>query len=111
MDQEALAEIGINDEIPTEVARLASMAVKAGSDGIVCSPQEAAQMRELLGPDALIVTPGVRPAGADVGDQKRIATPAAAIEAGASMLVIGRPITHASDPVAAFESIVEELKA
>ena len=111
MDQEALAEIGINDEIPTEVARLASMAVKAGSDGIVCSPQEAAQMRELLGPDALIVTPGVRPAGADVGDQKRIATPAAAIKAGASMLVIGRPITHASDPVAAFESIVEELKA
>ena len=111
MDQEALAEIGINDEIPTEVARLASMAVKAGSDGIVCTPQEAAQMRELLGPDALIVTPGVRPAGADVGDQKRIATPAAAIEAGASMLVIGRPITHASDPVAAFESIVEELKA
>ena len=109
MDQEALAEIGINDPIPTEVARLASMAVGAGSDGIVCSPQEAAEMRALLGPDALIVTPGVRPAGADVGDQKRIATPSAAIAAGASMLVIGRPITHADDPVAAFEGIVAEL--
>jgi orotidine-5'-phosphate decarboxylase len=66
-------------------------------------------MRALLGPDALIVCPGIRPAGADVGDQKRISTPAAAIEAGASKLVVGRPITQAEDPVAAFESIVAEL--
>ena len=66
-------------------------------------------MRELLGPEALIVCPGVRPAGTDVGDQKRVSTPAAAIAAGASKLVVGRPITHADDPAAAFESIVAEL--
>ena len=92
MDQDALAEIGVTSPI-------------------VCSPQEAAQMRELLGPDALIVTPGVRPAGSAVGDQKRIATPAAAIEAGSSKLVVGRPITAADDPVAAFDAICEELMA
>ena len=66
-------------------------------------------MRALLGPDALIVTPGVRPAGAALGDQKRVATPAAAIAAGASKLVIGRPITQADDPAAAVEAIVAEL--
>lgn len=109
MDAEALASIGVTDDIATEVARLAKLAVDAGSDGIVCSPQEAAQMRALLGPDALIVCPGVRPAGSAVGDQKRIATPAAAIAAGASKLVVGRPITAAEDPAAAFEAIVSEL--
>lgn len=109
MDAEALASIGVESPIAEEVARLASLAVGAGSDGIVCSPQEAAEMRELLGPDALIVCPGVRPAGAAVGDQKRVATPAATIAAGASKLVVGRPITHAEDPAAAFEAIVEEL--
>ena len=66
-------------------------------------------MRALVGPDALIVTPGIRPAGADVGDQKRVSTPAAAIAAGASKLVIGRPITGADDPAAAFDAIVKEL--
>ena len=111
MDAEALASIGVERPIAEEVSRLASLAVGAGSDGIVCSPQEAAEMRELLGPDALIVCPGVRPAGADVGDQKRVSTPAAAIAAGASKLVIGRPITHADDPAAAFEAIVAELVA
>ena len=109
MDQAALTSIGVNDEVANEVARLASLAVGAGADGIVCSPQEAATMRELLGPNALIVTPGIRPAGADVGDQKRISTPAAAVAAGASKLVIGRPITKAEDPIAAFEGIVDEL--
>ena len=111
MDQAALAEIGVESPVAEEVARLASLAYGSGADGIVCSPQEAAEMRELLGPDALIVTPGVRPAGSEVGDQKRIATPAAAIEAGASKLVIGRPITGADDPVAAFDAICEELMA
>ncbi len=111
MDQAALEEIGIERRIADEVARLAGNSVKAGADGIVCSPQEAADMRELLGPDAWIVTPGVRPAGSEVGDQKRIATPAAAIEAGASKLVIGRPITGADDPVAAFDAICAELMA
>lgn len=111
MDQDALASIGVTDDVATEVSRLASLAVRAGADGIVCSPQEAATMRELLGPDALIVTPGIRPAGSDVGDQKRISTPASAIAAGASKLVVGRPITKADDPVAAFEGIVAELIA
>ena len=111
MDQRALAEVGVNGEVADEVSRLASLAYGAGSDGIVCSPQEAAQMRALLGPDALIVTPGVRPAGAEVGDQKRIATPAAALAAGASKLVIGRPITGADDPVAAFDAICAEIMA
>ena len=105
MDQDALAEIGVTSPIAEEVARLANLSYGAGADGIVCSPQEAAQMRELLGPDALIVT------GSAVGDQKRIATPAAAIEAGSSKLVVGRPITAADDPVAAFDAICEELMA
>ena len=111
MDQEALAEIGIDAPVADEVARLAKLSYGAGSDGIVCSPQEAAQMRGLLGPDALIVTPGVRPAGSEVGDQKRIATPSAAIAAGSSKLVIGRPITGAEDPVASFDAICAELMA
>ena len=111
MDQEALASIGVSGSIADEVSRLASLAYGAGADGIVCSPQEASQMRELLGPDALIVTPGVRPTGSAVGDQKRIATPAAAIAAGASKLVIGRPITAADDPVVAFDAICAELMA
>ena len=109
MDQDALASIGVTSSVAEEVRRLAKLAVGAGAHGIVCSPQEASDMRQLLGPEALIVCPGIRPAGADVGDQARIATPAAAIAAGASKLVIGRPITKAADPVAAFESIVDEL--
>lgn len=102
-------EIGLTCPIADEAARLAALAKGGGIDGIVCSPREAAEMRELLGPDALIVTPGVRPAGAELGDQSRVATPAAAISAGASHLVIGRPITGALDPVASYEAIVEEL--
>ena len=109
MDQAALAEVGIERPIPEEVSILARNSYGAGADGIVCSPQEASQMRGLLGPDALIVTPGVRPAGSAVGDQKRVATPAAAIAAGASKLVIGRPITGAEDPAAAFDAICAEL--
>ncbi|WP_418722385.1 orotidine-5'-phosphate decarboxylase [Enorma sp.] len=109
MDQEALAQIGIDAPVAEEAARLASLAKVNGIDGIVCSPQEAHAMRQLLGEDALIVTPGVRPAGATLGDQSRVATPAAALEAGASHLVIGRPITSADDPVEAYEAIVSEL--
>lgn len=111
MDEKALEEIGITCPIPEEAARLASLATGSGIDGIVCSPQEAQAMRQLLGDDALIVTPGVRPAGAALGDQSRVATPAAAIAAGASHLVIGRPITSADDPVAAYEAIVSELSS
>ena len=109
MDEAAMEQIGLTCPITDGAARLAALAKGSGIDGIVCSPREAAEMRELLGPAALIVTPGVRPAGAELGDQSRVATPAAAISAGASHLVIGRPITGAQDPVAAYEAIVEEL--
>ena len=109
MGQDSLTEVGIDAPIAGEVARLARLAVGAGSDGIVCSPQEAADLRALLGPETLIVTPGVRPRGARVDDQRRVLTPAAAIAAGASKLVIGRPITQAPDPAASLESVVTEL--
>ena len=82
---------------------------RAGISGVVASPKEAARLREILGPDAYIVTPGVRPAGSDRGDQSRVATPAQAFANGASHIVIGRPITQAADPAAAFESIAAEL--
>lgn len=109
MSQDSLAEIGVNDAVADEAARLAKLAQANGIDGIVCSPLEAAAMRELLGPEAWIVTPGVRPAGAALGDQSRVATPAQAINNGASHIVVGRPITGADDPAAAFGSIVDEL--
>ena len=102
---------GGTSDVPVaeEAARLAKLAQANGIDGIVCSPMEAHDMRELLGPDALIVTPGVRPVGAALGDQSRVATPSQAIERGASHIVVGRPITGADDPVAAFDAIVAEL--
>lgn len=107
LDDVALAEIGCERTAGEQVVALAALATEVGVDGVVCSPQEAAQMRELLGKDALVVTPGVRPAGAETGDQARVATPAEALEAGASHLVIGRPITGADDPAAAVARIVE----
>lgn len=110
MDAETLRSIGVSDGPSEQAAGLAALARTAGADGVVCSPQEAADLRALLGPQALIVTPGVRPAGADAGDQARIATPAAAFAAGASHVVIGRPITTAADPAAAFASIVSGLE-
>lgn len=109
MDQQALDSIGVDAPVADEADRLARLARDNGIDGVVCSPQEATRMRELLGEDALIVTPGVRPAGAALGDQSRVATPAAAIAGGASHIVVGRPITSADDPVTAFEAIVAEL--
>lgn len=109
MNQDALSEIGVEAPVADEAARLAKLAQNNGIDGVVCSPMEAEVMRALLGPDALIVTPGVRPAGADLGDQSRVATPSQAIERGASHIVVGRPITGADDPVQAFESIIQEL--
>ncbi len=109
MDQNALAEIGIELPVADEADRLAHLAQNSGIDGVVCSPREAAHMRALLGPDALVVTPGVRPAGAELGDQSRVATPSEAIRVGASHIVVGRPITGAEDPLVAFEGIVKEL--
>ena len=109
MDQQALASIGVTSPVAEEADRLARLASDNGVDGVVCSPQEAARMRELLGEGALVVTPGVRPAGAALGDQSRVATPSEAIASGASHIVVGRPITGADDPVGAFEAIVAEL--
>jgi len=108
MDDAGLAAIGVVDSSAGQVERLAQLAKNAGLQGVVCSPLEAGRMRELLGPEALVVTPGVRPAGSDAGDQSRVATPRAAVDAGASHLVIGRPITAAEEPGAAVERIIEE---
>ena len=109
MDDVALAQIGIDRTPAEQVALLAGVAKEAGISGVVASPQEAEALRSILGPQAYIVTPGVRPVGADAGDQSRIATPAQAFENGASHIVIGRPITRADDPAAAFDAIVAEL--
>lgn len=109
MDAETLAKTGVTRELTCQVQELAKQAREAGISGVVASPQEAAMLREVLGPDAFIVTPGVRPAGADLGDQSRVATPAKAFADGASHIVVGRPITKADDPVAAFVAIAEEL--
>lgn len=109
MNEEDLSSIGVRDTVASEVERLAKLSYNAGADGLVCSAQEASSMRKILGPEALIITPGIRPRGAEKGDQQRTATPASAIAAGASKLVIGRPITEAKDPCMAFEEIVNEL--
>ncbi len=111
MDASTLARTGVTRQLTEQVAEMARQASEAGISGVVASPQEAAMLREILGPSAFIVTPGVRPAGADLGDQSRVATPAKAFADGASHIVVGRPITKASDPVAAFEAIAAELEA
>jgi orotidine-5'-phosphate decarboxylase len=109
MDQLQLAAIGIDHSPETQVVRLADAASEAGINGFVASPEEVAALRHRF-PTATLVIPGIRPAGADVADQKRIATPAAALAAGASYLVIGRPITQAPNPVAATQAILEEMQ-
>ena len=109
MDAASLASIGIDVPPASQVEKLAVLARESTCDGIVCSPAEASLARGVLGADALVVTPGVRPAGSELGDQKRVATPAEALAAGASHLVIGRPITAAVDPVAAFDEIAAGL--
>jgi orotidine-5'-phosphate decarboxylase len=102
-------ELGARAGARTQVLRLARLAQDSGLDGVVASPLEAAAIRRACGPDFVIVTPGIRPAGAALGDQQRAATPAAAVAAGSDYLVVGRPITAAADPVAAADAIAEEL--
>lgn len=104
-----LASIGVTASPEEQVLRLARLAKSQGLDGVVCSAREAAPLRRALGRDFLLVTPGIRPAGADLQDQARVMTPAQAIEAGADYLVIGRPIAAAADPVAALEAIRTSL--
>ena len=103
-------EMGFSQEIREQVIRFATLAKKAGMDGVVASPQEAAAIREACGPDFLIVTPGIRPAGAEINDQSRIATPSVALRNGATHLVVGRPIRAAKDPKAAAEAIIREME-
>lgn len=110
MNDNALAQVGVGRRAAEQVPLLAGVARDGGADGVVCSPHEATVMRELLGEHARVVTPGVRPATSDVGDQSRVATPAAALAAGASHLVIGRPITAAEEPVKAVRQIIAEME-
>jgi orotidine-5'-phosphate decarboxylase len=111
-DQNDLADLGYPPEcnISDLVASRVRKAMEAGMDGIVCSPLEVARVREIAGPRAILVTPGVRSAGAGKGDQKRVATPAEAVRSGADYLVIGRQITRAQDPAAEVDRILAELR-
>ncbi len=105
MDEKALAEVGVVGPSQAAVVRLAVMAVAAGARALVCSPLEVAQVRAAVPDDVLLITPGVRPAGAEVADQRRVATPESALAAGADLLVIGRPITGAADVGAAAQAL------
>jgi orotidine-5'-phosphate decarboxylase len=108
-DEQDMRELGFPCEPATLVLHRALNAKDSGMDGVVVSPLEAANVRRVLGPDMLVVTPGVRSAGASRGDQKRVATPAEALHDGASYLVIGRQVTRAADPVAAIDAIRAEI--
>lgn len=110
LDQTDLNDLGVQRTMALHVSGLARLAVGAGADGIVCSPQEVAAMSAALPPGALLVTPGIRPAGGSAGDQKRVATPASAVAAGATHLVVGRPILEAVDPAAAAAAITAEMR-
>ena len=109
LDQNALKAIGYNDNAESLVMRRVEQALEAGIDGVVSSPLEAAAIRAFVPDHFLVVTPGVRPKGADAGDQMRIATPASALKSGATHLVIGRPITQAKDPRAAAQAIAADM--
>jgi orotidine-5'-phosphate decarboxylase len=108
-DDSDLTEAGYQHGVRDLVELRARQAKALGIDGLVCSPEEAAHLRGIVGPEVALVTPGIRPAGSDAGDQKRIMTPARAIAAGADYLVVGRPIVAAADPQAAAEAIVSEI--
>jgi orotidine-5'-phosphate decarboxylase len=110
-DDADLAEAGYKLSIDDLVAQRAQQAHDIGVDGIVCAPEEAGPLRLIVGPEMTLVTPGIRPAGALSNDQKRIASPAQAIDAGADYLVVGRPITGAADPRAAAETVVHDIAA
>jgi orotidine-5'-phosphate decarboxylase len=104
-----LEQVGVGRPMEEQVAALAALAKQAGLDGVVASAREVRQVREVVGPDMVIVTPGVRPEGADSDDQARTMTPARAMEAGADYIVVGRPITAAQDPLEAAESILLQM--
>ena len=109
MDESDLHEVSVNKTPESQVIHLAQMATGAGLKGLVCSPKEIAPLREVLPPEVQLVTPGIRPVGSETGDQKRVMSPAEAIEAGADWLVIGRPIYAADNPREAAEGILTGL--
>lgn len=111
MSEADLSAVGVTGTPRQAVLRLATMAVEAGAKALVCSPQEVADVRASVPPDIRLVTPGVRPAGAVVGDQVRVATPEQAIADGADLLVVGRPITEAPDPAVAAAAIAESIRS
>ena len=110
MSQPELQETGVADTPADQVLRLAQLAQSCQLDGVVCSAQEASLLHARLGADFRLVTPGIRPAGSDSGDQRRVMTPIAALKAGATDLVIGRPITGAVDPLAALQQIRTDIQ-
>ncbi|HEY0267171.1 MAG TPA: orotidine-5'-phosphate decarboxylase [Rhizomicrobium sp.] len=109
LGDEDLPTVGLRPPVADQVLRLASLAQQCGLDGVVCSAHEIARLRGELGPEFQLVVPGIRPSGSAVGDQKRVMGPADAVRAGASLLVIGRPITGAADPALAAREIAESL--
>jgi orotidine-5'-phosphate decarboxylase len=111
LDAEALHATGVAGGPRQQVLRLARLALEHGADGLVCSPHEVAMLRDVLGDGPLLVVPGIRPAGAAIGDQARTMTPAEAARAGADWLVVGRPITAAADPATAAAAIAAEIAA
>lgn len=110
LQNDDLASVGMAPDTAGQVLRLAALAKASGLSGVVCSAKEIEIVRKEVGPDFLIVTPGIRPAGADVQDQKRVMTPSSAVAKGSDYLVIGRPITQAASPAEAFAAIVRELE-
>jgi orotidine-5'-phosphate decarboxylase len=110
MNQQALNQIGIQTDLTTHVLNLATLTKQAALDGVVCSALEAGMLREKMGKDFCLVTPGIRPANASLDDQSRVVTPKDALAMGSSYLVIGRPITQASNPLKALESIYAECE-
>ena len=110
LDQDAMGQIGWGGDVRDQVIRLATMAREAGADGIVCSALEVRSLRSVLDDGCVLVTPGIRPAGASTDDQARVATPASAVADGADYLVVGRPIVKAHDRNEAVRLILEEMK-
>ncbi len=111
LGEDDLREVGIGSQVSEQVNHLGLLAKQSGLKGLVASPQEVAGLRSLLGPEMVLVTPGIRPAGGNINDQNRIATPSAAFAAGADYLVVGRPITAATDPLEGLQRIIEEIQA
>ncbi len=109
MEQDELARVGVSGPLQEHVLRLAALTQEAGLDGVVCSAQEASLLKSRLGKEFKLITPGIRPAGAELGDQRRVLTPVEACAQGSDYLVIGRPITQAPDPAATLKSINDSL--